>query len=43
MHLMQRSYWVDPETIDKIEHISGIEDYLRAALNDLDTQKVCTH
>ncbi|KMZ71865.1 putative agamous-like MADS-box protein AGL30-related ZmMADS1, MIKC* S-clade sub-family [Zostera marina] len=33
------SFWVEPESVDKLDHITGIEDYLRHALNDLDVQK----
>ncbi|KMZ65695.1 putative agamous-like MADS-box protein AGL30-related ZmMADS3, MIKC* S-clade sub-family [Zostera marina] len=33
------NFWVEPESVDKLEHITGIEDYLRHALNDLDAQK----
>ncbi|KMZ66286.1 hypothetical protein ZOSMA_2G02980 [Zostera marina] len=33
------SFWVKPESVDKLEHITRIEDYLRQALNDLDAQK----
>ncbi|KMZ74068.1 MADS-box transcription factor [Zostera marina] len=33
------SFWVEPESVDKLEHITEMEDYLRHALNDLDAQK----
>ncbi|KMZ64403.1 hypothetical protein ZOSMA_36G00050 [Zostera marina] len=33
------SFWVKPESVEKLEHIIGIEDYLKHALNDLDAQK----
>ncbi|KMZ66545.1 hypothetical protein ZOSMA_296G00130 [Zostera marina] len=34
-----KSFWVKPESVEKLEHIIGIEDYLKHALNDLDAQK----